>query len=151
MGRKLANGGRWVWVRYAITILAAAAWVTSWVWLFAFSYTHSYFNYNLCSRVPVFAAALIGAILVPAGAFLVWRRCVSVPAVVIGQVGVSFVSLLPLAATAGLVSRVSGPCHLSGDDAMGAGIDFLMLSGAAAASIVVLAIAGVVRRAHTRQ
>ena len=38
----------------------------------------SYFRYSLCSRVPVFAAAMLGAVLLPAGAFLVWRRFDSV-------------------------------------------------------------------------
>ncbi len=88
---------------------------------------------------------MLGAMLLPVGAFLVWRRFDSVSGVVIGQVGVSFVSVVPLAVTAGLLARVPGPCHLSGDDAMGAGIDFIMLSVVAAAAIAVLAIAGVVR------
>lgn len=147
--KSTASGGRRA--RCAIWTLVGAGWLMSWVWLFAFSYSDSYFLYSLCSRAPVFAAAMLGAAVIPVGAFLVWRRFHSVSGVIIGQVGVSFVSVVPLAATAGLLARVPGPCHLSGDDAMGAGIDFIMLSGAAAASIAVLAIARVVRSLARRR
>ena len=113
--------------------------------MFAFSYSDSYFKYSQCSRIAVFAAALIGSAAIPAGAILVWRRFNGALSRGIAQVGVSLLALFPLAATSFLLSRIRGACHLSGDDAMGVGINFLLLTGIAAISVAGLAIAAIVR------
>lgn len=133
------------WARFAGGAVATALWLSLCVWLFAFSYSDSYFTYSHCSRIPVFAAAMIGAAAIPVGALLVWRRFSSALAVIVGQVGVSLLALGPLSATAFVLSRIRGACHLSADDAMGAGIDFLLLVGIAAVFVVVLAVASLVR------
>jgi len=126
-------------------ILASVLWLALCVWMFAFSYSDSYFKYSHCSRIAVFAAALIGSAAIPAGAILVWRRFNSALSRSLAQAGVSLLALFPLAATSFLLSRIRGACHLSGDDAMGVGINFLLLTGIAAISVVGLAIAAIVR------
>jgi multidrug transporter EmrE-like cation transporter len=47
---------------------------------------------------------------------------------------------MPLAGTAALLARLPAPAHLSGDDAMGVGIAFLILAGAATASALLFGI-----------
>lgn len=133
------------WARFAGGAVAAALWLSLCVWLFAFSYSDSYFRYSHCSRIPVFAAAMIGATAIPVGALLVWRRFKSALGVIVGQVGVSLVALGPLSATSFVLSRIRGDCRLSADDAMGAGIDFLLLVGIAAAFVALLAVASLIR------
>jgi hypothetical protein len=54
--------------------------------------------------------------------------------------------LVPLAAIAALLARAPRPWHLSGDDAMGVGIDFLLLLAAVFASSAFLAMAFLLRR-----
>lgn len=55
--------------------------------------------------------------------------------------------LLPLAAASYLLSHATGPWRLSGDDAMGVGIDFVLLAVLAAASVLGLAAAFLLRSA----
>jgi hypothetical protein len=88
---------------------------------------------------------MMGAVIMLAGLALQWRRIRGAIGLFLGQAAVSLVALAPLAATTATLSRVRGPCHLSGDDAMGAGIDFLFLSGIAIAFVVGVTIAGLVR------
>ena len=130
--------------------IAAIAWVAAWSWVFAFSFSGSYFEYNRCSRVPVFAAAMLGVLMIPCGAFILWSRTRTVAALLIGQVCVAGASLAPLAAASFVLARVPGACHLSADDAMGAGIDFLVLAGVAAASVGIAAVAGATRARYAR-
>ena len=150
MTRKVDEKGRRQ-MRMVLGILVGGLWLSFCVWMFAFSYSDSYFSYSHCSRIPVFAAALVGSAAIPSGAILVWRQFNNVVALIIAQVGVSSLALLPLAATTFLLSRVPGPCHLSGDDAIGAGIDFLLLTGIAALSVAGVAIAGILRSSKIRR
>jgi hypothetical protein len=48
--------------------------------------------------------------------------------------------VLPLAGTAALLARAPAPFHLSGDDAMGVGIDFMVLTAAAIVSALLLGL-----------
>lgn len=133
------------------SILAGTLWLMFCAWMFAFSYSDSYFEYNRCSRIPVFAAAMIGSAAIPVGAFLVLRRFNGVFGAIVGQIGVSGLSLVPLAATTFLLSRLPGACHLSADDAMGAGIDFLLLAVIAVFSVAATALAATVRSRRQRR
>ena len=54
-----------------------------------------------------------------------------------------------LTACVPLLSRAPEPWHLSGDDAMGVGIDFLLLCGIAAACLVVLLVSFWLGRVHS--
>lgn len=150
-GTRVTKSRRSRWARIGAGVLAGVLWVALWVWLLAFAYSTSYFEYSLCSRAPVFAAALLASITIPVGALILWRRLDSVSGLVIGQAAVSVLSLLPLGLTSYVLARLSGPCHLSGDDAMGAGIDFILLCGTAAVSVCMLATAAVVRLARRRR
>jgi len=141
--------GRWKWVTGAI--VAGTLWVSFCVWMFAFSYSDSYFEYSHCSRIPVFAAAMLGSAALPVGAFAVLHRFPSALGVIIGQLGVSALSLVPLAATNFVLSRIPGACHLSGDDAMGAGINFLLLTAIAGISVAGVALAAMVRPRRERR
>jgi hypothetical protein len=134
--------------RAAAAVLALTAWLSFCVWMFAFSYSDSYFKYSQCSRIPLFAAAMVGAAVIPVGAFLVFRRLGSALGAILAQVVVSALGLAPLAATSFLLSRMRGPCRLSGDDSMGVGINFLLLCGIAALSVAAVALAAMVRSAN---
>jgi len=138
----------WMWT--VAGLLGGSLWLSFCAWMFAFSYSDSYFKYSPCSWIAVFAAALIGSTAIPLGAILVWRRFNSALGRIIGQVAVAILAQLPLAATSFLLARIPGACHLSGDDAMGAGIDLLLLTGIAAFSVVGLAMAAMVRAGKGR-
>jgi len=141
------SGGR----RVVVGILVGVLWLGFCVWLFAFSYSNSYFKYADCARIAVFAAAMLGAAVIPAGAFLVLRRLEGALAVILWQAGVSLLGLLPLAVTNFLLSRIRGACRLSGDDSMGAGIDFLLLAAIAALSVAAAGLVAAMRAARRRR
>jgi hypothetical protein len=135
-------------------MIAAAgwiAWTATWAWLLTFSFSDSYFKYDLCSRGLVFIAAMVGALVLPVGLLRVSRRANSIVGLLVRFGGVVALSLFPLAATSFALSRLPGQCHLSGDDAMGAGIDFILLSGAAMGIGSVATAAGVIRVARRRR
>lgn len=60
----------------------------------------------------------------------------------------SIAAVVPLAATAAVLSRVRGSMHLSGDDAMGVGLNFIFLT--ATAILSVLFLTGVLVLKHRR-
>jgi hypothetical protein len=132
-------------MRKIIALLGWGLWLALCTLVFAFSYSDSYFSYSPCTRIPVFAAALLGAVAMPASAFLVWRRPGPAWALVLRQAGASLLALLPAVATSFILSRASGACRLSGDDAMGVGINFLLLCALAVLTTVVLGIAAMAR------
>jgi len=117
----------------------ALVWAAFWFWAFSLAYSDSFFDYNRNSRVPVFVAALLGAVLIFASAARQWRsRRSPVAASVRHALGV-VLSVSPLLATSALLHHAPPPWRPSADDAMGTGIDFLLLVGAGLASLVVLA------------
>jgi hypothetical protein len=64
-----------------------------------------------------------------------------------------WLALLPAMATSFILSRASGACRLSGDDAMGVGINLLLLCALALLTAVVpgVAVAARERRRRRRQ
>lgn len=134
--------------RRAWHAIVSLAWIAFWFWSFSFAYSDSFFAYNPCSRLPVFGAALFGAIAVPASASLAWRwgrsLLQTLPIHLVGLVA----ALSPLALVSFTLSRVRGACHLEADDAMGAGIDFLILAALGAVSLAMLLVAAFVRSAR---
>lgn len=120
-------------------------WLGFWFWAFSFGYSDSFFDYDLCSRLSVFVAALFGAVVVPVSGYLAWRRHPSLP----GALGAHAVGLVlavgPIVLAPYALSRLSGSCRLEGDDAMGAGFDLLILLGIGATSLVVLLVAAAIR------
>ena len=140
-----------------IALLAVlCAWTILAFWTFSLGYSSSFFQYNLPSRLPPFLAALLGAIALPVGAWFHWARVsggrVSPAKGWLHQCLTASVSLLPLVATAFLVHHAPEPFRPSADDAMGTGIDFMILLAAVLAWTVLFGLALLVRRAvHSRR
>jgi hypothetical protein len=120
--------------------VAGAAWLSFWFWAFSLAYSDSFFEYNRHSRLPLFAAALAGAAGVFASAVVQWRSRRSIVSGCLRQAFGAAVSLCPLLAVSALLHRADPPWRPSADDAMGAGIDFLLLVGAGITSVAVLGV-----------
>jgi len=133
---------------------AGALWLTFWFWAFSFAYSNSFFVYNPHSRLPVFGAALLGAGGIFVSAVVQWRARKSIVAACLGHAVGVVASLCPLLAVSALLRRAAGPWRPSADDAMGTGMDFLLLAGVGLASLAVLAsglaLRGVWRRRAER-
>lgn len=122
--------------------VATLAWTTFWFWAFSFAYSDSFFVYNRHSRIPTFVAALLIAVLIPWSAALQgWRFARSGRRgmlAILAHLGTCLVLLACLPAVSGVLRRSGPPWRASADDAMGVGIDFLMLLGLAVVSVIVL-------------
>jgi Mn2+/Fe2+ NRAMP family transporter len=135
--------------------IALAALLGGWIllalWTFSLSFSDSFFRYNLPSRLPPFLAASLGAVVLPVSLWFHWARVSGGRASAAGawlrHSLVAAASLLPLVATAFLLHRAPEPFHPSADDAMGTGIDFLILAASAIASSVLFGLVLLVRRA----
>jgi hypothetical protein len=114
--------------------------MTFWFWAFSLAYSDSFFAYNRHSRLPVLAAGLLGAGTIFVSAVAQWRARRSAAAACLRHVGAVVFSLCPLLAMSALLSRAAPPWRPSADDAMGTGIDLLLLVGAGVATLVVLAV-----------
>jgi len=119
-------------------------------WALSLSYSASFFQYDVASRLPPFLAAFTGAIAIPVSGYYQLHRvrrghCTAVRGWLLHVCG-SIAAVLPLAATVAVLSRVPGPMHLSGDDAMGVGLDFALLVGVEILSALVLAVALLLQR-----
>jgi len=126
-------------VARVVAVGALVAWSAFWFWAFSLAYSDSFFEYNRYARIPTFLAMLLAAILVPTSAFYWWRRSsTSVFWSLFGHVATCLVVLALPAVVAAALARADRPWHLEADDAMGFGIDFLLLLGIAIASLVVL-------------
>lgn len=125
------------------TLIALFLWAAFAFWAFSFSFSSSYFSYSLASRLPPFLAAFGGAVALPISAYYQWKRArsgASHLAAWLVHSACAALCVMPLAATAALLSRLPEPFHLSGDDAMGVGISFLALAAAAIVSALLLGI-----------
>ena len=139
----------------ALTIAFLLSWAAFSFWLFSFSYSSSFFQYNLPSRLPPFAAAVLGALALPISAACQWRRVRRRTArplrAWLSHCLWAAASVVPLLVVAALVAHAPGPWRSSADDAMGTGIDFLLLVGMAIASAVLLGVALVIRNLVRRR
>jgi hypothetical protein len=137
-------------LRSAGWIAALIGWSALAFWVFSLSYSTSYFHYSLASRLPPFVAAFGGAIAIPVSAYLllqrVARRQLSPVRAWLSHAGLCVVAVVPLAVTAAVLSRIRGPMHLSGDDAMGVGINFAILVLIAMVSCLFMAVVLAVKR-----
>ena len=138
-------------VGWAIFLLA---WGALAFWTFSLSYSSQFFKYDLPSRLPPFLAAFAGAIAIPVSFRYQFQRATSKRSsrlrAWLAHVGTAFAATVPLAVTASVLSRVRGPMHLSGDDAMGVGINFFLLISVASLSGLLLAVAFVVQHRNER-
>jgi len=147
MGGMRARRGMW---RAAFLL----PWVGFWFWAFSFGYSDSFFEYDPWTRLPLLGAAVWGAATLPVAAHLAWRSRPSLlRALAVYCAGVCG-ALIPLGFTSFVLSRSRGRWHLQADDAMGAGIDFLILVGLSVAIGVALLVAWVAvtvfrKRRHT--
>ena len=140
---QMIQHGSWVGAGTAIAVV----WVGFWFWAFSYAYSASFFSYNLCSRLPTFIVSLMAAVAIPASALMQWRRQRrDVLPTVLNHGLATAASLCPLVIVSIVLSRLQGPCHLSGDDAMGVGIDFVMLAILGVVSIGVLTLGLAVRK-----
>jgi len=118
--------------------VAGALWLSFWFWAFSLAYSDSFFEYDRHSRLPVLAAALVGAAGIFASTVVQWRSRRSIVARCVRHAFGVAASLCPLLAVSALLRRADPPWRPSADDAMGTGIDFLLLAGAGIASVAVL-------------
>jgi hypothetical protein len=123
-----------------IAALLFAGWVSFWFWAFSFAYSDGFFLYNRHSRIPIFAAALVAATLIP----------ISAVRSLLTHSAICLIILAALLAVFWALSRAERPWRLEADDAIGAGIDFMLLLGIATLSIAALGVA-VSARWHRRK
>ena len=130
--------------------IALLAWTAFAFWLFSFAFSDGYFRFSLHSRLPVFLAAFAAGVAIPCSAAWQWHRAregrTTRLRAWLGHALGCVLCLAPFVAVTATLSRLPSPWRLSGDDAMGAGIDFLMLVALAIASGVLLAGALVLTR-----
>jgi hypothetical protein len=130
-------------IRLSLAI-AAAAWAIFSFWLFSFSFSDSFFQYNLPSRLPPFLAAVFSALVIPVSGARQWLRVRQAATTRLrawlAHAVATGVSLLPFVLAAAFLAKAPAPWKLSADDAMGLGIDFLMLLGMALISLLVVAV-----------
>jgi len=137
-GRATPKGGGGSSFETAALLALAVVWTVLWFWTFSLAYSRSFFAYDRHSRIPVFVAALMGALGIFASAAWQWRSRRSPWAACLRHVGSVVLSLCPLVATSALLHRAPPPWRPSADDAMGIGIDFLLLVGAGIGTLVAL-------------
>jgi hypothetical protein len=134
--------------------LLLLAWAALAFWTFSFAFSGSFFRWNLPSRLPPFVAAWAGATLLPVSAAWQWarvRRQACGPFEALGlHVAGAALSVAPLLLVTAVQRRMPEPWRLSADDAMGVGIDLLILLGAAVASTVLLGLALLIERRLAR-
>ena len=125
--------------------IALLAWSAFAFWLFSFSYSDGYFRYSLASRLPLFLVAFAAAVAIPCSAAWQWLRARRARTTRLrawlAHVIACALALVPFFLVTAVLVRLPSRWRLSADDAMGAGIDFLMLLALAIASGVVLAVA----------
>ena len=138
------------WGRRGLIGAIFLGWAGFWFWVFSFAYSDSFFLYNRPARLPVLFAAWLGACAILASAIWQWRRQGRrrgsiLAACLRHAIGVAL-SLCPLLVVSAVLRRAPPPWRPSADDAMGTGIDFLILCGLGIVSVAVLALALSARR-----
>jgi hypothetical protein len=125
--------------------IALLAWLAFAFWLFSFSYSDGYFRYSLASRLPLFLVAFAVAVAIPCSAAWQWLRVRRARTTRLrawlAHALTCALAFVPFFLVTAVLVRLPSRWRLSADDAMGAGIDFLMLLALAIASGVVLAVA----------
>jgi cytochrome c oxidase assembly factor CtaG len=127
-----------------VATLLFVGWAIFWFWAFSFAYSDGFFLYNRHSRIPIFVAALVAAMLIPLSAVFQWRQydkagCSGLRSLLSHSATCLIILTAPVAVFWAL-SRAQSPWRLEADDAMGAGIDFMLLLGITTLSIVALAV-----------
>ena len=138
------RSGVWPLLSQLAVIAVLLAWTGLAFWAFSFSYSSSFFQYSRPSRLPPFVAALL-AVLIPISGVRQWRRVrlgkTSALRAWIAHALAAAASLAPLALVAAILARAPDPWRLSGDDAMGVGLNFLGLAALGVASALILGVA----------
>jgi hypothetical protein len=118
----------------------AGIYLAFWFWAFSFAYSSSFFAYNQHSRIPAFIAALAGAALILISVVAQWRSRRGLwTACFRHAVGV-LIALCPLGLTLAVLVRAPEPWRPSADDAMGIGINLMLLAGLGVCSVTGLAV-----------
>lgn len=125
--------------------IAALAWALFCIWLFSFSFSDRFFEYNLPSRLPPFLAAVASAMAIPVSGVRQWLRArhgkVTRLRAWMTHVIASAASMLPFVLVVAIGSKAPTPWRPSADDAMGLGIDFVMLIGIGLVSLLLCGLA----------
>lgn len=128
-------------------VAAGLGWTGFWFWAFSFGFTDSFFVYNRHSRIPPLIAATLAAAGIFASFIVQWRRSGSILGASLRHVAYVVVAMVPFLLLPALLKYAPRPWRPSADDAMGIGIDFLVLTALAMASAVLLPAALAVRNA----
>ena len=141
-------------VRQAGWVIFLVLWGALAFWTFSLSYSSTFFEYDLPSRLPPFLAAVAGAIVIPVSFRYQFQRATlkqsSRLRAWLSHLGMAFVATAPLAVTWHCFSRFRGPMHLSGDDALGVGINFLLLISVATLSVLLMSLVFMLRHRAER-
>jgi hypothetical protein len=129
----------------AAVLAAALAWMAFWFWTFSCSYSSSFFVYNRHSRLPVFGAALFAAAAILVSGWRQWSSRRAILVACVRHAAWSALALVPFVIVSGVLMRAPHPWRPSADDAMGTGIDFMILCALAIVSVLLLALALAVR------
>ena len=131
----------------AVALLGWAAFV---FWTFSYSFSSSFFRYNQPARFAPFLAAWLGAMVFPVSAVHQWLRVLRAATsrlrAWLTHVAVSALALLPLVAVASVLRVLPAPWKPPADDAMGIGIDFLLLQAMGLGWVVLLTLALLLHR-----
>lgn len=138
--------GQFHLAKRAAVLATALAWMAFWFWTFSYSYSSSFFVYNRHSRLPVFGAALFAAAAILVSAWRQWSSRRSILVACVRHAVWSALALSPFVVVSGVLMRAPHPWRPSADDAMGTGIDFMILCALAIVSVLLLALALSVRR-----
>ena len=130
-----------------LLVAAGLAWTAGWFWAFSFGFSDSFFEHNRHSRIPPLIAATLAAAGIFVSAAWQWRRRGSILGALARHVAGVVVAMGPFLILPALLKNAPRPWQPSADDAMGIGIDFLVLTALAIASAIVLPAALAVRNA----
>ncbi|MCM2256329.1 MAG: hypothetical protein NDJ94_11730 [Vicinamibacteria bacterium] len=119
-------------------VAAGLAWTGCWFWAFSFGFSDSFFEHNRHSRIPPLIAATLAAAGIFTSFVVQWRRSGSIQGAFVRHVAGVVVAMGPFLILPALLRHAPRHWRPSADDAMGIGIDFLVLTALAVASAVVL-------------
>ena len=137
-------------VQPIIATLLIACWAGFWFWAFSFSYSDGFFLYDRYSRISISLTALIAAIFIPFSAIVQWRwyeksKYSGVRSFLV-HIATCFVIVSVFFTVFWAFAKAPPPWRLEADDAMGAGIDLMLLVVIAILSIAVFGVALAVKR-----
>ena len=127
-------------------MVTGLAWAGFWFWAFSLAHSGSFFRHNQHSRLPAFLAAWLGACAVGVSGYIQWSRRRSVAVASLGQLLGIAVAVCPFVVVSVILHQAERPWRPEADDALGAGINFVVLCSLALVSVPVVGTAVGVRQ-----